>query len=211
MTKHGKKTTSWGWIIFWLIIFWPVGLFLLFKKLATDKSALMSEKTAPLTIVAWVLIVIGAIGLMGSFSNFSFGGFIFVIGMIVGGVLLLRKVNETKMTATKFKKYINIVANQNVKSIDSIASAMGVSYSEAEKDLQNMIDIGYLPGAYIHQGNREIILKQHAPVASNQESAAVQSAPQMTTKSCPGCGANNVVSVGKVAECEYCGTPISAF
>ena len=210
MKNKTKKSTSWGWIIFWLIIFWPVGLFLLFKKLATDKSALMSEKTGPLSIIAWVLIVIGALGFMSSLSNFSFGGFIFVLGMIAGGILLLRKVNETKMTATKYKKYINIIANQNVKSIDNIASAMGIPYDVAIKDLQHMIDSNYLPGAYINQGNREIVLKQHEPVVSNIEQPVGQATPQMATKSCPGCGANNIVTVGSITECEYCGTPISA-
>jgi hypothetical protein len=38
-----KKNLSWGWIIFWIIIFWPVGIFFLFKKLNDDKTAILKN------------------------------------------------------------------------------------------------------------------------------------------------------------------------
>jgi len=213
-----KKGASWGWIIFWLIIFWPVGLLLVVKKLATDKSALMSGKTGALSVIAWVLIVIGGLGFIGMLSDTSgdsegvAGGIVIVLAMVVGGILLLRKASKTKKTAARYKKYIDIVINQNVRSIDNIASAVGLSYNVATKDLQDMVNNGYLKDAYIHQGNREIILKQYepAPVAYAQTAVVEQSAPQTTVTRCPGCGANNVVAVNRVSECEYCGTPINA-
>ncbi len=46
-----NNTTSWGWTIFWLIVFWPVGLFLVIKKMSTDKSVLMSGKTGVLSVI----------------------------------------------------------------------------------------------------------------------------------------------------------------
>jgi ribosomal protein S27E len=47
---------------------------------------------------------------------------------------------------------------------------------------------------------------QHGTVAESSN-ATVQS----TTKTikCPGCGVNSVVSSGQVAECEFCGTPLT--
>ena len=122
------------------------------------------------------------------------------------------KASKTKKTAIKYKKYIDIVVNQNVKSIDNVASAVGLSYDVVAKDLQDMINIGYLRDAYIHQGNREIILKQNepAPITYAQTVAPGQAAPQTIATRCPGCGANNVVAIGRVSECEYCGTPINA-
>lgn len=212
-----KKGIGWGWIIFLLIIFWPVGLFLLIKKLATDKSALMSGKTGVLSAVALFLIVFGGMGFLGMLldtsgdSEGALGGAIIVIAMLVGGILLLRKVSKTKKIAVKYKKYIDIVANQNIRSIDNISSAVGLPYDIVAKDLQDMINIGYLKDAYINQGNREIILKQHEPVQYTQASVVGQvAAVQTKVARCTGCGANNVVTVGKVSECEYCGTPISA-
>lgn len=38
-----NKTMSWGWIIFWIIFFWPVGLIFLFQKLGRDKLAVLKN------------------------------------------------------------------------------------------------------------------------------------------------------------------------
>jgi hypothetical protein len=206
-----KKGTSWGWIIFWLIIFWPVGLILVIKKLATDKAALMSGKTGALLVIGWILVIIGGIAFLALISEPNNGGpTFFMLLILAGGIALLSKASKTKKTARKYKKYIDIAVNQNVRSIDNIASAVGLSYAVVSKDLQNMINIGYLKDAYIHQGNREIVLKQREYAVYAQPSVAGQAAPQTVAARCPGCGANNVVTVGSVAECEYCGNAINA-
>ncbi len=213
-----KKDTSWGWVIFWLIIFWPVGLFLVIKKFTTDKSVLMSGKTTGLSAIGWILTAWATlmfIVFVSDPSSFTPAGTFLVIMVFIplaGGILLLRKGSKTKKQAVRYKKYIDIVVNQNVKSIDHVASAVSLSYDVVAKDLQNMINIGYLKDAYIHQGNREIILKQHepAPVAYTQTAVVEQFAPQTIATRCSGCGANNVVAVGRASECEYCGTVINA-
>ena len=207
-----KKGTRWGWTIFWLIVFWPVGLFLVFKKLGSDKSALMSGKTGGISAAGWILTVLGVSSFLGSLFNPEADPSGVGIGlmMIAGGVVILKKASNTKRTAIKYKKYIDLTVNQNVRSIDDIASSTGVSYDIAVKDLQNMIDLGYLRDASIHQDTREIILYQYVPVLYAQESTNVQTSAQEIAVKCPGCGANNVVVVGKVSECEYCGTPMNA-
>ena len=205
----GKKTLSWGWIIFLLIIFWPVGLILLIRKIVTDKSALMSGKTGALSVVGWILTVLGGITFLAFIIEpepDTLGITIFSLLFLIGGILLLIKASQTRKTAKKYKKYINIIVNHNEKSIDNIAAAVGVTYDTAIKDLKKMIDIGYLGGAFINQGNREIILKRHEPIA--QAFVGGHAAPQMTTVSCSGCGANNVVTVGVITACEYCGSPV---
>ena len=207
-----QKGTKWGWIVFWLIFFWPAGLLLLFKKLATDKSAMMSGRTGALSVIGWILIIFGAliaIATMSALEGLS-GIAVFFLIWVAGGVLLLRKASKTKRTAAKFKKYIEIVVNQNVRSIDNVASAVGLPYDVAVKDLQDMINIGYLKDAYIDHGSREISLRQHVSTVYAQATGAHQAAPQMTAARCHGCGANNVTVVGGVSECEYCGTPINA-
>ncbi len=206
-----NKGTKWGWIILWLIFVWPVGLYLLIKKLATDQSALMSGKTGKLSVVGWGLISFGVIGFFTEISDSpdSFG-LILVLLFVLGGILLLTKVSKTKKTAVKYKKYIDLVVNQNIRSIDNIASILALSYDVVSNDLQDMINIGYLKDAYIHQNNREIILKQQETEIFNQGSYTEQTAPLAKSVRCPGCGANNVVTVGKISECEYCSTPINA-
>jgi hypothetical protein len=210
-----KKSTGWGWIIFWLIIFWPVGLFLIIRKLSTDKSALMSGKTGTITVIGWILAVIGGLALIG--SDFDFGTIVVGAALLAGGIVLIRKANQTKTMAAKYKKYIDFVVNQNIKSIDHIAASVGLPYETTAKELQDMINLGYLHGSINHE-TREILLVQNVPVQMVQNAVSgiasgVASAFQTnttTTARCPGCGANNVVTTGKITECEYCGTPISA-
>ena len=168
----------------------------------------MSGETRLLSVIAWFSVVFGGIGFIGLVGEPDSGGPIVVaLVFVAGGILLLRTVSTIKKTvanAAKYKKYIDIVVNQNVKSIDSIASAVGLPYDVAAKDLQDMINVGYLEGAYIHQGNREITWKQQEPTAY------AQAAPQTTVIHCLNCGANNVVVVGSVSKCEYCEKPINA-
>lgn len=120
-----KKGIGWGWIIFLLIICWPVGLFLLIKKLATDKSALMSGKTRPISAAGWILVVIGALTSVSadpSSGGVDTGVLVFGLAMTVGGVLVLIKASRTKRTAARYKKYIDLAINQNVRGIDNIAA-----------------------------------------------------------------------------------------
>ena len=205
-----KKGVGWGWIVFWLIFFWPIGLYLLVKKFSTDKSALMSGRTGALSVVGWILVVFGATGFLVEITGTrDASGFVIALMFFVGGVLLLRKASNTKKTAARYKKYIDIVVNQNVRSIDHVAAALGLSYDAVVHDLQDMINRGYLKDAYVHQGNREIILKHIEPQPSIQEMIIGQSPAQTKAMRCPGCGANNIGIAGKVSECEYCGTPIN--
>ena len=45
-----NKSIPWGWVVFGLILFWPIGLILLLKKIHTDKSAtLRSGRLVALT------------------------------------------------------------------------------------------------------------------------------------------------------------------
>ena len=60
MKQINKNSFWYSWpaiiIAFWL--FWPVGLFLLFKKFSVDKKAAMKAGGASLKIIGIVLIVI---------------------------------------------------------------------------------------------------------------------------------------------------------
>lgn len=207
-----KKNLKWGWIIFWIVIFWPVGIYLLIKKLSSDKSALMSGMTSKLPVIAWCLIGFGVLGVIVSLTEPELGltGVIIYLVFFVGGVLLLKKAKETKKIANRYKKYLNLVINQNIKSIDGIASAVGLSYDVVSNELEKMIDSGYLNNAYINQNNREIVLRQHDHEFYNQKSTQNQESAKRVTVRCPGCGANNVVVVDRVTECDYCATPIHA-
>jgi hypothetical protein len=195
------KTMSWGWIIFWFIIFWPIGIFFLFRKLNRDKTAtLKNSKT--ISIISYVLMGMGIIYLIMAFTNDS-GIFIAALLFGGGGLWLNRVAKKMKKNGDKYKKYISLVINQSMTQIDNIASIVGVSYDVAKVDLQKMIDTGYFIGAFINEGSREIVLAKHAEATMFQPKE-VKTLSRVV--GCKSCGANNSVVIGQIKECEYCGS-----
>ena len=204
MKSTGKRQMSWGLIIFCFIIFWPLGLILLFKRVSDDKSATMKNGQT-VARISYILVAVGALYLLMAISNAS-PYYYAAAAALVGGSIWVKYVSK-KMIATgeRYKKYIEIIVNQNQTLIDSIASAVGVPYNDAVIDLQKMIDAGYFAGAYIDAVERVIVLTQpaHQPVSVSYETQ-----PQERVVTCGSCGANNKITVGQVGECEYCGSHI---
>lgn len=201
----GKKS-SWGWIVFWLIFFWPIGLVMALNKMEYDKSSFVSGKSKILSLVGKVLIFIGLCGLISFSSTFLFEDFVLTVIFLSGGIVLVRKAKKMKLKSEKVIQYINYIVNQKVKNIDYIAQGLGLEYNEVLKDLEKMIDTGYLENYYIHIGNREILstLEQIKVEVKNDENI------KTTVVVCDGCGANNILPEGKISKCEYCSTPLKA-
>ncbi len=187
---------SWPVIIIALIFFWPLGVFLIYKKSQTDKKTALTVAKL-LNILGTIFIVVGIITLIA-----IIGIFYLILGIVL-------KVLAKKMLASaeNVKRYISIVINGNLRQLDAIAAAVGKPYDTVKADLQKLIDDGYFKNAYINEATREIVLS--APSASvNEGSASVAgTAVQTRVVVCPCCGANNTVS-GAVGECEYCGSPL---
>ncbi|MCL2828749.1 MAG: hypothetical protein FWD99_08455 [Oscillospiraceae bacterium] len=138
-------------------------------------------------------------------------GFVISATWLGGGIWINEVSKRMKLTGTRYRKYIAIIANEGQKSIDAIASAMGVAYAVAVSDLQQMIDLGFLVDAHIDTESREIHLAKAPPPPREPETPPVPEAPvaqaQERVVACNGCGANKRVSA-QVGECEYCGSPL---
>ncbi len=203
------KNTSWFWIIFWLIIFWPIGLVLAFNKMTNDKSAVMSGKTGFLSFTGWLLVFLGVCTFAAWTEAPDFFGFVITAFFLGGGVFVIIKARKTKKAGQRYKKYLDLIVNQGYRKIDDMAGIVGLQYEEVLSDLDKMSDIGYLNNYYINIANREIGEKfiQNPVYANNQ--VVAQPVKTVSVK-CPGCGANNVCTSGTVTDCDYCGTPINA-
>ncbi|GKX67678.1 hypothetical protein [Inconstantimicrobium mannanitabidum] len=213
-----NNSTSWKTIILLLIFFWPVGLILLYRKISIDKSAtLKNSKT--FNILGWVFVALSVIsvlmiltGNLKTEDGSSTTGELMVALVFFGGggAVMIYAAKKMKINAEKLKKYIAIIINNNQTSIDNIAAAVPISYEEAVKDLQKMIDNGYFEGAYIDVSNREIVLtnkktKQN-DFTSNVQMDGTANELQVKVVVCKSCGGNNKVVRGQVCECEYCGS-----
>lgn len=216
MSNNGNGAgPSWGAVIALLIIFWPVGLYLLIKKLSTDKTAAISGGGKGLKVAGIVLIIFAAFGFLGFLTSAieygigsdDLGGIIVLLFFAVGGIALLRKAKKQQQVAEDIKQYLAMIVNGNVRQLDAIAATTGKSYDVVYKDIKKMIDKGYLKNAYINEGTREVVLPSAAPATAQNNVVANATAAQTKIVACPCCGANNTI-VGATGECEYCGSPL---
>ena len=172
-------------------------------KLNRERNAIMKSGKM-VGVISYVLIFLGIVYLMLFISD---GGSYILAAILTGGggVFLNRLSKKMKATEKRYRQYIALVVNHSKTSIDEIAPIAGVSYEEAVKDLQKMIEQGYFQGAYIDTAKRSIFV----PAAQAHEIpiGSVALAGERIVV-CLGCGANNKVTT-QVGECEYCGSPIS--
>lgn len=221
MKENGKISGWYSWpvIILALIIFWPVGLFLIIKRFTLNKRAAISAGGKGLKGLGIGLAIFGALGFIGCVSDpDAVGGAVAAFFFIIGGAVLVNKGKKLNKEAENIKQYLAIIVNGNVRQLDNIAAATGKKYDTVKADVQKMIKQGYLKNAYINENTREVVLPSSAPVtpaASPVFTNPLQPAatptpvqPQAKIVACPCCGANNTI-YGAAGECEYCGSPIN--
>ena len=204
--QHNTNTinTSWAAIVIALVLFWPIGLFLLFRKVAVDRSAAI-RCGRPLILISYALFFFSFVYISLMLSD-GISFFIPALLTGVGGFFLRRTGKRMRDTSTKYKQYIAIVVNQGETSLDNIAGQMGLPFDIIQQDLQKMITLGYFKNARIDHGNRQIIF---APMQMpNMPHMGDPGAPAPRVVICPGCGANNRV-LGYISECEYCGSALA--
>lgn len=211
MNNNGKVSFWYSWpvIILALCFFWPVGVFLIIKRVSTDRKTAMGagKLIGGLGIASYC---IAALGLLVCISDGFAGEDVVMILFFGAAGFALRKVaKKIKTEAKNVKQYLSIIVNGNVRQLDTIASTTGKSYDVVHKDVTKMIDKGYLKNAYIDEGMREVVLPNSVPAPqSNVNVAAANAAPvQSKIVACPCCGANNTI-YGDIGECEYCGSPL---
>lgn len=197
---------SWPSIIFFIILFWPLGLFLLYKRTTSDKVAALSTGKLP-RVLGIVFYCFAALGILACVDEgFQPSDIVMIIIFASAGVSLRLTGKKIKNNAENIKLYLSVIVNGNVTSIDQIASSVGKPYAIVTRELRVLIAKGYLKNAYINDGAREIILPDRSTV-SNSSSGSVTAAQTTRIVTCPCCGANNTIS-GDLGECEYCGSPV---
>lgn len=212
-----KKSFSWGIIALMFFLFFPVGIWMLVKKM-TDEKFNYIKNGKSLKILAWILIGFAVIYLiMGITGELETEDGASVIGGVImmlvisggGGAFALYKAHSYIKKGTKYNRYISIINSSNDTLIDNIAAAYPTSFEQAAKDLQSMLDDGYFMNAYVDLNRRELIMPPKAAtvnVAVNQNTSPSYGQP--TSVKCKNCGATNTVVPGTVNECEYCGSPL---
>lgn len=220
MVNSNKKKTSIGVIIISFILFFPAGIYFIHQRLTEDKTEIL-KNSRTVNVIGWVLVVLGIIylliGITGqhqSEDGESIAGILFIMVMLClgGGLLTLRGAKNMKTRGERYNKYTHII-NANQRSVERIANAAAVSAAVALKDLQEMVDIGFFPGAYIDLALQEVVLpgsrNKNQQVNFNEGiKEGNVNTPRRKAVHCPNCGAGNEVVEGNITKCEYCGSLI---
>ena len=138
---------SWPVIILALIFFWPLGLFLIIKRASLDKKTAMGsgKLIKGLGIASCCMAALGfLVSITDGFDGTDVGMIIF---FAAAGAALLYLANKIKKEADSVKQYLNIIVNGGERQLDAIAAATGKQYDVVKKDVQKMIDKGFLKNA----------------------------------------------------------------
>ena len=177
---------SWPTIIFTLILFWPIGVFLIIKRVSKDKKTEMNSGKLinGLGIVSYCMAILGFI----VFITESFAVEDIVLALFFGAAGFILG---------------------NVRQLYAIASTTGKSYDIVYKDIKKMIEKGYLKNAYINENLKEVVLPNDVTISQNDINVTTANTASIQSKiiACPCCGANNTI-YGNIGECEYCGSPL---
>jgi hypothetical protein len=210
---YGKRTS--GWVVFaWFILFFPVGIYFLHRRLTEDRTeSLRNSKIV--NVLGWILVSMGALYIILLFTadndRESIISALIILGgiFIIPGLRVLYGAKKMKQKGMRYNRYYHII-NGRISSIAEIARSAAVPPKIALTEIQDMIDCGFIPGAYIDLNRQEIILPGSR---SNIRQVILNQANQKEKRkkaiNCPNCGANGVVTEGTATECEYCGTPLA--
>ena len=211
MAHSSKISAPWVVIAVLLFLVWPLGLVLLVKKLTVDRSATFKCGNV-LFILSIIIIFIGSAYLTASVYQDSHLA-IHACILLAGGLWLFILAISIMAKGRRYKKYIDLVVNKSMTSIEYIAAEVGVPYNKAVDDLRKMVSARYFPGAHVSIPRKELYFSQpqHPQAVWDQRNKETKAErPSDKVVSCTGCGANNKVPAGQLTECEYCGSPLGS-
>lgn len=190
--RHADAPTTWGMVCMGLAFF-PLGFFLMIRKLIEEKSRYY-ENGITVSVIGAVILVLSSLPTAAFCTQIEFEmiSLIFLfpavlgIGMITAGLLIRHKgkIQDDYMIVLKIDK---------ITKLDEIAQIMKTDYAHTAAVIQRLIDNEQLKGAYIHHTDREVIL----PGISGKIALR-----------CRGCGATTVLYSTDKHECAYCGAEL---
>lgn len=212
------------WVIVLAFIFcWPIGVVLLIMRTNSSKQNMFDGATTAKIcyIVGGILILAG----LGTFKSSFFGGLFWT----AGGIAVIYYGVQNKKKVERYKKYIDLIANQGVRSLDTISNTLNITYSVTKSDIETLISKGTFKGARIDELTRSIELNA-VPVMETQNVGGTlggfidsisgmageagmggnSGSSTSVVATCPGCGGTMPAFKGSTVECDYCGKIYSA-
>ena len=154
-----------------------------------------------------IQIVLGTILFLlavGNYENTRGNGYIIYILL---GILCIFLSFKNKKIVKMATKYIPYLTKSGRYPIANIASMIKIQEDNALKELQMLINKGYIPNAYFDATTNSIVLPDKFYPSSSKKSKA-SAKEKKDSVICESCGGVNYISKGKSEECEYCGSII---
>lgn len=208
------KTTSyfsWPAIVVITILFWPLGIFLMYKRVSQEKiSAVKNSKI--IRGIAFIPLGMGilfaSLLFMDLGTNEGRDALIGVSSIFIAfGLFLLFVSRNMKKDGMRYAQYYALVANEKQSDVNAIASAVGVEPRKAFDDLSAMINSGYFVGKSMYLDNQTIIYDYNF-YGSDNETEKESEPIKPAIVQCRSCGANNTINNNGQIECEYCGSTL---
>lgn len=225
-----KSSLPWGIVFFLLLFFWPVGIWLMVRKVRNEKLAYARNGRVVMNF-GWVLVFLSVFCLFVGLSDGTTlpsgkseipGIIAMLIFMGGGGVALVIKGKQLMRRGWKYDRYAALIFSGNNTSIDRLATEFPAPVGETAKTLRAMLDAGlFPPNTYLDFNARRIVIPGMYPPpqvvhtvtrqaqASAPAPAPAREPPKPRAVKCPNCGATGTVLPGTVSECEYCGSPLA--
>ncbi|MCD8509702.1 MAG: hypothetical protein LRY73_07380 [Bacillus sp. (in: Bacteria)] len=219
---------QWWAIILGFIVFWPIGILLLILRI-TRSRRLMLKAGNGIRIVGILILAFFGLLTIGVIVDPEVGlevFFVFCLFFLLPGLFLYRYGRKLRLESSKTKKYIQLVVNEHLRSVDDIARSLQANPTKVREDLRKLIDQDFLPNATLnHTTDRlEIMIADETIAGQDGEGTEKDNRGKTTTSAnvasktggphrpvsvtCPGCGANNII-MGSTGECEYCGSTLT--
>lgn len=159
-----------------------------------------------------VEFVFGALFLFFGISTMSSMMAWWSLAWILLGAFLIVNALEWRVLIRDYKTYSTLLANDPTGSIAKISQATNTSEKTVRDNLKLMIKKGIAIDTVINEQDGTVVTGDRRAYAPDPSTVVMPTAatPEITAVSCSGCGAVNNIPKGSAAQCEHCGTPISA-
>ncbi len=195
-----KLTESWTIVILTLIIFWPVGLVLLYLKLRNNsKNKFIFSGTIKI-IIGVCSIFFALIGTAAEIDEPT-GEIVLTIVMVsiflaIGVAFIyfgMKNIKEGKI----YEKIKNLINFQQVESVEEIAKELKITEEKATEYISKAVSLGFC--------NNEIEYKNKKIIYKKKIEAEVEKKKHERIVKCECCGGINHINDTEAKACEYCG------
>lgn len=157
--KYGHKLSVYSWptIIISLAVFFPLGLFLLCKRISIEKMKLVDYSYmvqgigGALFTTCFVYVLALASGVAQPIDQLSFTASVFaaiICGLAVGGLSMLIS-KQMKIRGEEYLGYVACIGDDKMTALSDIGQKMNKSTAQVATDVKKLMAHGFFAGSYV--------------------------------------------------------------